>query len=85
MHGTRTYAQLHGDTGRTFIAHSTASKRETGLESLMRARVHQCTVAAGGEGGAAGEVKGMKRDLVVQLWSMKGTGPLSKWESAADI
>jgi hypothetical protein len=22
------------------------------------------------------EVKGMQRDLVVQLWSMKGTGPL---------
>jgi hypothetical protein len=35
------------------------------------------------------EVKGMQRDLVVQLWSMKGTGvsgPLStKWESAAAV
>jgi hypothetical protein len=29
------------------------------------------------------EVKGMQRDLVVQLWSMNGTRPLStKWESA---
>ena len=32
------------------------------------------------------EVKsGMQRDLVVQLWSMKGTGPLSKWECATAV
>ena len=35
------------------------------------------------------EVKGMQRDLVVQLWSMKGTGvtgpPATKWESAAAV
>jgi hypothetical protein len=35
------------------------------------------------------EVKGMQRDLVVQLWSMKGTGVTgptpTKWESAAAV
>jgi hypothetical protein len=31
------------------------------------------------------EVKGMQRDLVVQLWPMQGTGLLSKRESAVVI
>jgi hypothetical protein len=39
IHGTRTCAQLHSDTGRTLVPHSAASGRETGLESLLRARV----------------------------------------------
>ena len=45
------------------------------MESLLWAHVSTpSAVAAGGEGGAAEketmkEVKGMQRDLVVQLWS----------------
>ena len=56
IHGTRTCAQLHSDTGRTLVPPSAASGRETGLESLLWARVSTpSAVAAGGEGGAAEE------------------------------
>ena len=52
------------------------STRETGLESLLRARVSTpSVVAAGGElqrKVTMEEVKGMQRDLVVQLWSNHG-------------
>jgi hypothetical protein len=56
IHGTCTCTQLHSDTGHTFIAHSAASGREIGLESLLRARVKTLSaVEADGEGGAAEE------------------------------
>ena len=57
------------------------------MESLLRARVSTpSVVAAGGElqrKVTMEEVKGMQRDLVVQLWGV--SGPLSKWESAAAV
>jgi hypothetical protein len=69
-------ACVHSDTGCTFIAQSAASGRETGLESL-HASVHHLPLQLAVKAEllrkvTMEEVKGMQRDLVVQLGSNHG-------------